>query len=235
MITIYPYEQLGHTNHGWLDARHHFSFANYQKVNRHDFGVLRVINDDVIEAGAGFDTHRHSNMEIITYVRKGAITHRDSHGNKGRTEVGDVQVMSAGRGIFHSEYNLESEDTNIFQIWIEPNKTGVEPVWNSHSFPKNPVENKLSLLVSGDGNAPLFIHQDVYIYAGQLDQGTVINHPIVHQAYLLVSEGLLEINGQKIKKGDGVEITDIQSVQIRSLEDSKVLVIDIPTSNTIKN
>ena len=118
MITHYPYEKLGHANHGWLDARHHFNFASYQNPKRQQFGALRVINDDVIKAGAGFDTHPHKNMEIITYVRKGAITHRDSNGNVGRTVAGDVQVMSAGTGVLHSEFNLESEDTNIFQIWI---------------------------------------------------------------------------------------------------------------------
>lgn len=232
MITIFPYEQLGHAQHSWLDARHHFSFANYNNPDRHSFGVLRVINDDVIKAGAGFDIHPHRNMEIITYVRKGAITHRDNHGNKGRTETGDIQVMSAGQGIFHSEYNLESEDTNIFQIWIEPNKDGVEPVWKTRAFPKTAAKNELSLLVSGDGNAPLSIHQDAYIYAGNLDKGTKIIHPITHQAYLLVSEGMLEIDGQTVKRGDGVEITNMATVQILALENSKVLVIDVPTINT---
>ena len=134
MITIYPYEELGHADHGWLDARHHFSFGRYHNPERMGFGVLRVINDDIIKAGKGFDTHPHKDMEIITYVRKGAITHRDSNGNEGRTEAGDVQVMSAGTGIFHSEYNLEDEDTNIYQIWIEPHKLDVTPDWSAHEF-----------------------------------------------------------------------------------------------------
>lgn len=232
MITIYPYEKLGHADHGWLEARHHFSFADYYNPDRKGFGVLRVINDDVIKAGAGFDIHRHSDMEIITYVRKGAITHKDSQGNQGRTETGDIQVMSAGRGVFHSEYNLESEDTNIFQIWIEPNEKGIDPVWNAKAFPKEPVKNKLSLLVSGNGHAPLSIKQDAYIYAGELEEDTAIDHPIIHQAYLLVSEGAIEIDGQQVKTGDGVEITETQSVQIRALEDTKLLVIDAPAHNT---
>ena len=163
MITHFPYANLGHANHGWLDARHHFSFASYQDPQRQQFGVLRVINDDVIKAGAGFDTHSHRNMEIITYVREGAITHRDSNGNVGRTVAGDVQVMSAGTGVFHSEFNLESEDTNIFQIWIEPNQLEVEPRWDSYKFPKEPTADSLMLLVSGDGDAPLSIHQDAFI------------------------------------------------------------------------
>ncbi len=186
MITHYPYANLGHANHGWLDARHHFSFASYQDPQRQQFGVLRVINDDVIKAGAGFDTHSHRNMEIITYVREGAITHRDSNGNVGRTVAGDVQVMSAGTGVFHSEFNLESEDTNIFQIWIEPNQLEVEPRWDSYKFPKEPTADSLMLLVSGDGDAPLSIHQDAFIYAGHLIEGTELTHPIKHQAYVLV-------------------------------------------------
>ena len=124
MITVYPHEQLGGANYGWLNAKHHFSFSHYYNPERMSFGALRVINDDIIKAGTGFDTHPHQNMEIITYVRKGAITHRDNQGNVGRTEAGDMQVMSAGTGITHSEYNLESQDTQLYQIWIEPNKKG---------------------------------------------------------------------------------------------------------------
>lgn len=230
MMTINRYKELGHAQHGWLDARHHFSFADYHNPKRMQFGVLRVINDDIIKAGTGFDTHPHRDMEIITYVRKGAITHRDNHGNEGRTDAGDVQVMSAGRGVFHSEYNLENEDTNIYQIWITPNKRNVDPGWKSHAFPKKPVKNKLSLLVSGDGKAPLFIHQDAYIYAGRLKKNTIIDHPIIHQVYLLVSEGKIEIGGQKIKKGDGVQITNMHAFEIKALSDAEVLVIDVPNS-----
>ena len=228
MITHYPYANLGHANHGWLDARHHFSFASYQDPQRQQFGVLRVINDDVIKAGAGFDTHPHRDMEIITYVREGAITHRDSHGNVGRTEAGDVQVMSAGTGVFHSEFNLESEDTNIFQIWIEPNQLGVKPRWDSYTFPKEPTADALMLLVSGDGKAPLSIHQDAYIYAGYLIEGTVLTHPIKHQAYVLVSAGSLELEGHLLNKGDGLEVTEKSSINMKALKDTRVLVIDVP-------
>ncbi len=231
MIRINPYDELGHAQHGWLDARHHFSFAEYHNPKRMEFGALRVINDDVIKAGTGFDTHPHRDMEIITYVRKGAITHRDSNGNEGRTEAGDVQVMSAGRGVFHSEYNLESKDTNIYQIWIEPNKLGVDPDWKSHAFPKDPVKNKLSLLVSGDGEAPLSIHQDAYIFAGRLKKGTVIDQPVFHQIYLLVSEGEIILDGMLLSKGDGAEITDVESFTIEASETSEVLVIDVPKIN----
>ena len=228
MITIYPYEQLGHADHGWLNARHHFSFASYRNPARTGFGPLLVINDDIIQAGKGFDTHPHQDMEIITYVRKGAITHRDNKGNEGRTVAGDIQVMSAGTGIFHSEYNLESVDTNIYQIWIQPNKLGVDPVWDAREFPKEPAEGALTLLVSGDGKAPLSINQNAHIYAGKLPKGSELVHPVHQQAYLLVSEGELELDGKLMKKGDGAEITGEQSFSLKALSDADVLVIDVP-------
>ncbi len=206
--------------------------ASYHNPEREQFGVLRVINDDVIKAGAGFDTHPHRNMEIITYVRKGAITHRDSNGNVGRTEAGDVQVMSAGTGVFHSEFNMESEDTNIFQIWIEPNQLEVKPRWDSYEFPKEPTSDALMLLVSGDDDAPLSIHQDAYIYAGHLLEGTQLTHPIKHQAYVLVSEGSLELEGHLLNKGDGVEVTELSSINMKALLDTRVLVIDVPQKVT---
>ena len=232
MITHYPYANLGHANHGWLDARHHFSFASYQNPERQQFGVLRVINDDVIKAGAGFETHPHRDMEIITYVREGAITHRDSKGNVGSTVAGDVQVMSAGTGVFHSEFNLENEDTNIFQIWIEPNQLDVKPRWDSHKFPKEPTADSLMLLVSGDGDAPLSIHQDAFIYAGHLIEGTELTHPIKYQAYVLVSEGSLELEGRLLNKGDGLEVAEQSSINMKAMSDTKVLVIDVPQNTT---
>ncbi len=232
MITHYPYANLGHANHGWLDARHHFSFASYHNPERQQFGVLRVINDDVIKAGAGFETHPHRNMEIITYVRQGAITHRDSHGNVGCTVAGDVQVMSAGTGVFHSEFNLENVDTNIFQIWIEPNQLEVTPRWDSYKFPKEPCADSLMLLVSGDGEAPLSIHQDAFIYAGHLSKGTELTHAIKHQAYILVSKGSVEIEGHLMNKGDGLEVVELSSINIKALSDVCVLLIDVPQNIT---
>ncbi len=231
MIDIQRYDQLGHADHGWLKARHHFSFANYHNPTRMGFGVLRVINDDIIQAGTGFGTHPHRNMEIITYVRKGAITHKDNQGNEGRTEAGDVQVMSAGKGIFHSEYNLENEDTTLYQIWIEPNQQGVMPRWDSRSFPKQAVENELSLLVSGADDAPLFIHQDARVYAGKLSPGTMIKQTIKHQAYVLISDGTVEIDGQQLNKGDGAQVTDQTSININAISDAEVLVLDVPTAH----
>lgn len=229
MITVYPYENLGRANHGWLDARHHFSFAEYHDPARMNFGALRVINDDIIKAGTGFGTHPHRDMEIITFVREGAITHRDSNGNEGRTEAGDVQVMSAGTGISHSEHNEENSDTNLFQIWILPNKRNIQPRWDSHEFPKKTSADALTLLVSGDdGDAPLKIHQDVKIYAGNIQQGTVMTHPIHNQAYLLVSQGNIIVDDDVLlKKGDGAEITQASKIGIQAESDAEILIIDI--------
>ena len=231
MIDIQTYDQLGHADHGWLNARHHFSFANYHNPKRISFGSLRVINDDIIQPKAGFDMHPHRNMEIITYVRSGAITHKDNKGNQGRTIAGDVQVMSAGRGIYHSEYNLETQDTSLYQIWIEPNQKNVEPRWDTQSFPQQVNDSELTLLVSGEKDAPLFIHQDVKIYAGKLNNNTELNHPIKDQAYVLVSKGEIDIDGQAMHKGDGAQITEQDLINIKALSDAEILVIDVPTTS----
>ncbi len=232
MIKHYPYKNLGRHEFGWLDAHYHFSFGEYYNPERMCFGALRVINDDIIKAGAGFDTHPHKDMEIITYVRKGAITHRDSQGNEGRTEAGSVQVMSAGTGIYHSEFNLENEDSNLFQIWIVPREKNVKPQWNSMEFPKTYVKNSLPLLVSGlekdQSEEVLFIHQDAHIYGGVLETGHEIKHLIYGQAYMLVSAGEIKLDGQTLTKGDGAEITDTESVTITAIETAEVVVIDVP-------
>jgi len=152
MIDIRKFDSLGHADHGWLDARHHFSFANYHDPNRMGWGRIRVWNDDRIAAKSGFPPHPHRDMEIITYVRTGAITHQDSMGNKGRTAAGDVQVMSAGTGVTHAEYNLEDEETTLFQIWIETDKQGAQPSWGAMPFPKESREGHFQLLASGNGD-----------------------------------------------------------------------------------
>ena len=149
MIERRPFESLGGANHGWLNAKHHFSFANYYDPNRMSWGNLRVWNDDTIAANTGFPPHSHADMEIITYVRDGAITHQDNLGNLGRTEAGDVQVMSAGSGIQHAEYNREKETTRIFQIWIIPDTRGAAPTWGSKPFPKGGRSGRFVILASG--------------------------------------------------------------------------------------
>jgi redox-sensitive bicupin YhaK (pirin superfamily) len=196
------------------------------------FGTIRVINDDIIKAKKGFDPHQHNDMEIITYVRSGAITHTDNQNNEGRTEAGDIQVMSAGTGVIHSEYNLEDKETNIYQIWIIPNKIGVKPRWEAKQFPKNPVKDKLNLLVSGFGKnykeGTLGIYQDAYVYGGKINKDDEIIYNVKHQAYLLCSYGSVTLDDKVLEKGDAAEILDINEFKIKANEDSEVLVIDAP-------
>lgn len=227
MIKVYPYHSLGSADHGWLKTHYHFSFADYYNPNRMGFGNLRVINDDIIQAGTGFSTHPHRDMEIITYVTQGAITHKDSQGNEGRTEAGDVQIMTAGTGIFHSEHNHEPIETKLFQIWIKPKFNNLEPSWKTHQFPRTKSTNKLSLLVSGDGLAPLTINQNARIYAGNLSRNELINHQLQTNAYLVVVEGTLSVDDIKLNKGDGAEITETSIITLQSKTDSKILLIEI--------
>ncbi len=227
MINIQTYQQLGHTNHGWLDARHHFSFAGYHNPRRMGFGNLRVINDDTIDPGTGFGMHPHHNMEIITFVRSGAITHKDDKGNQGRNIAGDVQVMSAGTGIFHSEYNLENEQSTLYQIWIEPDELNVAPRWETASFPADLQDNRLSLLVSGSGDAALTINADARIYAGRLAKNCIATQGIEHQAYVLVSDGQIELDGLVMNKGDGAQVTAQSEVTINPLYNAEVLLLDV--------
>ena len=230
MVSVIKYKDLGGTDYGWLKAKHHFSFASYYNPKRMGFGTIRVINDDIIKAKKGFDPHQHNDMEIITYVRSGAITHTDNQNNEGRTEVGDIQVMSAGTGVVHSEYNLEDKETNIYQIWIIPNKTGVKPRWEAKQFPKDPVKNKLNLLVSGFGKnyteGTLGIYQDAYVYGGKINKGDQIIYNIKHQAYLLCSYGSVTLEGKVLEKGDAAEISDIKEFTIKANNNSEVLIID---------
>jgi redox-sensitive bicupin YhaK (pirin superfamily) len=231
-VSVYPYAQLGHADHGWLDARHHFSFAGYYNPGRRGFGTLLVINDDRIAAGRGFATHPHDNMEIITYVRQGAITHRDSLGNTGRTAAGDVQVMSAGTGVQHSEHNHEREDTRLYQIWIRPNALNVAPRWKAREFPKEPVKGALELLVSGQpqhaNKGGLFIHADAAIFGGRLRAGMSLEQAVKHRAYVLASEGSFTVNGVTLNEGDGAEVTGTKTLHISAPADAEVLVIDAP-------
>lgn len=231
MITIYPYEKLGAANHGWLQARHHFSFGQYYNPKRMHFGALRVINDDKVAAGKGFPSHPHDNMEIITFVRQGSVTHQDNLGNKGLTSAGDVQVMSAGSGVEHSEYNLSLESMKMYQIWIFPAKKDVKPQWGQRAFPKE-YSDKLTLLVSGQpehaGQNALFINQDAAIYVGHLKSGVTTEQTLKHQAYVLISKGTITLDGVAMKEGDGAEVAAQKSVKISATADAEVLVLDVP-------
>lgn len=228
MINVFPYESLGQAQYDWLKTHYHFSFADYYDPKRMGFGALRVINDDIIQPGKGFDMHPHRDMEIITYVTQGAISHRDNQGNQGRTEAGDVQVMTAGSGILHSEYNLEPIETKLFQIWIKPNKINLKPSWQSHKFPNHENKDIVRLLGSGDGSAPLHINQDAKIYAATLSQGKKISHLLKNNAYLVLSQGkLLLDNSTIIKAGDGVEITQQSILHFTATEPSQFLLIEV--------
>jgi len=232
LVRRFPYAELGHSDYGWLDARYHFSFARYWNPLRTGFGRLLVINDDMVGAGRGFDTHPHDNMEIITYIRQGAITHRDSMGNVGRTAAGDVQVMSAGTGVTHSEYNLEQVDTRLYQIWIEPAQRNVQPRWETREFPKSAAGEGLTVLASGQekhANAhALLLHQDAAIYGGRLLAKQEITVQIEHQAYVLASCGTFSVNGCRLSPGDGAEVTATKTLTISAETDAEVLVIDVP-------
>jgi redox-sensitive bicupin YhaK (pirin superfamily) len=225
-----PFDSLGHANHGWLNARHHFSFANYHDPARMGWGAIRVWNDDEIGPNSGFPPHPHRDMEIITYVRSGAITHQDSMGNVGRTEAGDVQVMSAGTGVRHAEYNLEAEPTTLFQIWIEPTRTGGSPSWGAKPFPKGDRSGKLVTLASGfaeDADA-LPIRADARVMAATVAAGETLTHTVGEgrHAYLVPATGAIEIDGQRFDARDGAALSGGQTVTIVALDDAEIVLVD---------
>jgi redox-sensitive bicupin YhaK (pirin superfamily) len=230
MIERRPFAALGGADHGWLRARHHFSFAGYYDPQRQDWGALRVWNDDEIKPNTGFPPHPHADMEIITYVREGAITHQDSLGNKGRTEAGDVQVMSAGTGIRHAEYNLEPETTKIFQIWIEPTKTGGTPAWGARPFPKSDRSGRFVTLASGSANDndALPIRADARVLGATLKTGESLTYDIGagRHGYLVPATGAVQVNGVRIEARDGAAIRDVETLEVTALEDSEIVLVD---------
>ncbi|PXA91702.1 hypothetical protein DMC47_25065 [Nostoc sp. 3335mG] len=230
MIELRPFDSLGGANHGWLDAKHHFSFADYYDPARMNWGNLRVWNDDTIAPGTGFPPHPHRDMEIITYVREGAITHQDSLGNTGRTEAGDVQVMSAGTGVRHSEYNREDVTTRIFQIWIVPTRTGDAPQWGAKPFPKGERSGQFVTLASGyaeDGDA-LPIRTDARIVAATLKAGETATYRIGkdRKAYLVPATGSIRIDDVQANARDGVAISDLETLTVTAIEDSEIVMVD---------
>ena len=230
MIERRAFADLGGADHGWLKAKHHFSFAGYYEPSRMGWGSLRVWNDDEIAAQSGFPPHPHADMEIITYVRDGAITHKDSMGNTGRTEAGDVQVISAGSGIRHSEYNLEDKATRIFQIWIVPTAYGGPPSWGAKPFPKADRSGRFITLASGfaNDNEALPIRADARVMGATVKAGERIAlHLDPHRhAYLVPATGAVEVGGVRINARDGAAITDLETVEIVGLEDAEVVLVD---------
>ncbi len=233
MIDLRPFASLGGANHGWLNAKHHFSFAGYHDPTRMQWGKLRVWNDDEIAAGTGFDPHPHSDMEIVTYVRQGAITHQDSLGNKGRTEAGDVQIMSAGSGIVHSEFNLEGETTTLFQIWIQTDQRGATPRWGAKSFPKESREAQFEVLAGGrPGDAELGalpLYADAAVLAATLKPGQVLHQAIAagRAAYLVAARGTVMVNGVKLSARDGAAISDEAMLDISATEEAELVLVEV--------
>jgi redox-sensitive bicupin YhaK (pirin superfamily) len=232
MIERRPFNKLGGEDHGWLKAKHHFSFSAYEDPARMGWGTLRVWNDDEIAPNTGFPAHRHANMEIVTYVREGAVTHKDSLGNEGRTEAGDVQVMSAGSGIRHAEYNVEAQPTRIFQIWIIPSSNGGPPAWGSQPFPKADRSGRLVTLASGfdDDNDALPIRAQARVLGATLKAGEAVEYALGKRrhGYLVPASGAVEVNGVRIDARDGAAIKDVATVRIIAIEDSEVVMVDAP-------
>lgn len=230
MIDIRPFAGLGHADHGWLNATHHFSFADYNEPARMGWGAIRVWNDDAIAPQSGFPPHPHSDMEIVTFVRSGAITHQDSLGNKGRTGTGDVQVMSAGTGIVHGEFNLEDEATTLFQIWILPDRVGAPPSWGQRTFPRGKRTGTWQILASGDAgrDAALPIRCDARVLAAALAAGDTVTYqadPVRHQ-YLVAPSGRIRVNGLEANPRDGVAITGETSITVEAVDDAEVVMVD---------
>ena len=230
MIDIRPFATLGHADHGWLDARHHFSFANCHDPDRMGWGSIRVWNDDTIAAQSGFPPHPHRDMEIVTFVRSGAITHRDSLGNEGRTAAGDVQVMSAGTGITHAEMNREDEATTLFQIWIIPDRQGEQPGWGQRTFPKATREGGFEVLASGDAEADdaLPIRTDAKVAAATLAKGqsAVWTTSGERHQYLVAPKGRVTVNGREAQPRDGIAVTGESEIVVEALDDAEIVLVD---------
>ena len=228
MIDIRPFSSLGHADHGWLDARHHFSFASYHDPARMGWGRIRVWNDDRIAARSGFPPHPHRDMEIVTYVRTGAITHQDSMGNKGRTGAGDVQVMSAGTGVQHAEYNLEDEATTLFQIWIETDKPSATPSWGAMPFPRESRNGVFPLRASvNPDDGALTDTADEMVFGERVKAGESIAIDAEPGRHLyLVPSGRVRVNGVQANPRDGVAITGESKIEIEAEDDSELVLVD---------
>ncbi|NRB50020.1 MAG: pirin family protein [Saprospiraceae bacterium] len=223
----------GHANHGWLDSHHTFSFANYYNPDRMHFGVLRVLNDDVVAGGRGFGTHPHDNMEIISIPLEGDLEHKDSMGNTAVIKSGDVQAMSAGTGVYHSEYNKQSDkEVRFLQIWVFPNKKNVEPRYDQITLDKGQLKNNFKQILSPNANDDgVWIHQNAWFHMGELEKGTETNYDIRDRnngVYAFVLEGEVSINGQSLEKRDGFGVWDTDKISIKADANAKVLLMDVP-------
>ena len=228
MIKVRPKDERGHANHGWLDSHHTFSFADYYDPEHMGFHALRVINDDRVAPGRGFGTHPHRDMEIVSYVLEGALEHKDSTGTNGVIKPGDVQRMSAGTGVLHSEYNgSKTEPVHFLQIWIQPSKRGIEPGYEQKTFSRDDKKGKLRVIASPDGrDGSVTIHADAVVYAGVFDAGDSAELA-AKNAWVHVARGKARVNGKELEDGDGAAIEGESSVKIEGTSGGEVLVFDL--------
>jgi redox-sensitive bicupin YhaK (pirin superfamily) len=231
MINIRKSNERGHANHGWLDTRFSFSFADYYDPQNVQFRTLRVMNDDRVAGGGGFPTHPHRDMEIVTYVLEGALAHRDSMGHGSTIRPGDVQYMSAGTGVAHSEFNAsQTEPVHLYQIWMIPDKTGHKPTYDQKNFPEPEKRGKLRLVVSPDGrDGSVKIRQDNEMYATLLGPGETVKHELkpARHAFVQVARGSITLNGKTLEVGDGASISDEKALELIGVNDAEVLLFDL--------
>ncbi len=230
---IHRADQRGHANHGWLDAHHSFSFANWYDPSKVHFGMLRVLNDDIVQGGEGFGMHPHNDMEIITIILEGALQHKDNMGNGSVIKPGDVQVMSAGTGVMHSEFNPSATDrANLFQLWIFPKENGIKPRYDQKTFSADERKNKIQTVASGfKTNGELYIHQDAALSLTNLDKGKIIPYNTGKSGngvYVMVIKGEVEIDGEKLLQKDAIGILESDSFEIKATENAELLIVDVP-------
>jgi redox-sensitive bicupin YhaK (pirin superfamily) len=232
MTLLRPANERGHAKHGWLDSYHTFSFGQYYDPDHLGVSNLRVINDDTVVPGGGFGTHGHQDMEIISYVLDGALEHKDSMGNGSIIHSGDVQRMSAGTGVQHSEFNhSKTAPVHFLQIWLEPNLTGIQPGYEEKHFPPELRRGRLVLLVSPDGrDGSISAHQDGLLYGTLLEAGENVRHSLAagRRAYVHVARGRVSVNGQPMDTGDGATLSDVSKVNLEGLDHAEVLLFDLP-------
>src|SRR4026209_1013628 len=231
MIELRKSAERGYANHGWLDSHHSFSFADYYDPRHMGFASLRVINEDVVQPGQGFGTHGHRDMEIITYILEGALEHRDSMGNGSIIRPGDVQRMSAGTGVMHSEANpSRDESAHLLQIWILPKTHGLEPGYEQKAFSADEKQGRLRLIASEDArDGSVTIHQDASVYASVLDKAQEVSHELApgRHAWIQVARGAVSLNGEELEQGDGAAIREEQGIVLKGRGESEVLLFDL--------
>jgi quercetin 2,3-dioxygenase len=232
MLTLRKSQERGYADHGWLKSYHSFSFAGYQDPAHMGYGPLRVINEDQVQPGMGFGTHGHRDMEIITYVLEGALAHKDSMGNGSVIRPGDVQRISAGTGIMHSEFNhSKDQEVHFLQIWIEPNVTGIEPSYEEKHFDASSKQASARLVASPDGReGSVTIHQDAYLYASLLDGVQTLSHTLSpgRRAYVYVARGCVSVNGEPLQTGDAAAIDAANAVRLTEASGAELLLFDLP-------